>query len=84
MLLHLEAEEDGGRGYEPRNASNEVLEAGKGKEMDSSLNPVYWSVFSSEKAPTQCIDIDGGRHGDNRDKNIDRYAYRYINIYDLL
>lgn len=61
MLLHLEAEKHGGRGCEPRNASNEALEAGKSKGKNSSLSSVYWSVFSRQKAPTGCIDIDSGR-----------------------
>lgn len=44
-MLHLEAEEDGGLGYEPENVSNEALEAGKDKETNFSLNPVYQLVF---------------------------------------
>lgn len=31
--------EDGGRGHWPRNAKNACLEFGKGKEMDSILEP---------------------------------------------
>lgn len=49
MLLHLEAEKHGGRGCEPRNASNEALEAGKSKGKDSSLSSVYWSVSQDKK-----------------------------------